>query len=142
MNIIYCFPTGDQIAQHWGEISPFVDMAVQQSNGELNLEHILAQIIDGFIKVITVFDSDDGGRLIAVITIEKTTFPSGKRIMNIQCAGGSDLDIWFHEVDEIISEIARREECTALYITGRAGWVRKLKGIGYKPIHTVICKEI
>ena len=69
-------------------------------------------------------------------------FESGIRALNIQCAGGDILDEWFEQIEAIANSLAKEHGCKNIYIIGRAGWARKMKGLGYKTIHTVIAKEV
>lgn len=135
------FPTPLDVLRFWPEIEPFVQMAIDHSNGEFSMEGIQKRIENKEIAVCTIFDSDIR-KLIAVITFEMTNFDSGMKILTIQCAGGARMDEWIPQIDSIAISMARRHGCQKVYIVGRKGWERKLRDIGYEHAHTVLSKEV
>ncbi len=139
--ITIAFPTPSDVLHYWNEIEPFVQMAIEHSNGELNMEGIIKRIEKKEIAVGTIFD-DDIRKLIAVVTFEMTTFDSGMKILTIQCAGGERLEEWFEQIDVLANSMARHHDCDKIYIVGRKGWERKLRDIGYGHAHTVLTKEV
>lgn len=125
----------------WHEIEPFIQKAVDESNGELTTDSIKEKVANKEVIVLTIYDLSIA-KLIAVTTFDMVTFESGIRVLNIQCAGGERVDEWFAEVDAIANCVAKRHDCSKIYVIGRNGWARKLKPIGYAPVHTVISREV
>ena len=133
------FPTPDLSIQHWDEIYSFLKLAVDRSNGELDEVSCKNQVEDGGLLVAAVYEDEE---LIAVVCFELIIFTTGKRVINIQLAGGKNLDDWFEKMDEVSDSIAKMRDCSEVYIVGRAGWQRKLKQLGYKTTHTVLHREV
>lgn len=125
----------------WHEVEPFIQRAVDESNGELSVDSIKEKVGNKEIVVLTIYDINIA-KLIAVVTFDIVTFDTGIRILNIQCAGGERVDEWFNEVDVIANAVAKRHDCSKIYVIGRNGWVRKLRHIGYQPVHAVISREV
>ena len=123
----------------WPTISPMIDMAIEHSNGELCNETMLNRIINNDMLLLTVSNDND---IVAVLTLERRDFPSGKSILNITTAGGKDLDLWFEKIDETVCKLAEEQGCQEVYIVGRPGWQRKLKKLNYAPIHSVVSKKV
>ena len=132
-------PCPDDLILHWDEIEPFVSAAVDESNGELTIESVKSKVEAGEIAIATVFSDDT---LVAAISFDIVEFDSGLRAINIQCAGGTMMDQWFEEVEAIANCLAKSHNCSKIYIIGRQGWARQMKGLGYKKVHTVIAKEV
>lgn len=132
-------PCPNDLIAHWDEIEPFVSAAVDESNGELTAESVKARVEIGEIAIATVFSDDT---LVAAISFDIVEFDSGLRVINIQCAGGTMMHQWFEQVEAIANNLAKHHNCTKIYIIGRQGWARQMKGLGYSTIHTVISKEV
>lgn len=132
-------PHPDDIIHHWDEIEPFVQLAVNESNGELTTGIIKGKIELRELALATVYDEDE---LIAVVSFDIIDFDSGLKVLNIQCAGGSQLHDWMERIDSIANDLAKQHDCTKVYVIGRAGWTRKLKHIGYSIAHTVLSREV
>ena len=133
------FPPPELAIQHWDELYHFLGKAVDQSNGELDEVSVKNQVEDGDLLAAAVYDDQ---KLVAVVAFELLMFTTGKRVMNIQLAGGDSLDDWFERMDEVAQALAKARECSEVYIVGRAGWQRKLKQLGYQTVHTVLRKEV
>lgn len=137
--IHFQYPNPALAIQHWDELYAFLKLGVEHSNGELDEDSIYGQVQDGNLLIAAVYDE---ANLIAVVAFELTVFTTGKRVINIQLAGGESLDSWFEMMDEVAQAIAKSRECDDVYIVGRAGWQRKLKQLGYQTVHTVLHKEV
>ena len=133
------FPPPALAIQHWDELYAFLKLAVDHSNGELNVVSVRNQVDDGDLLVAAVYNNQT---LVAVVAFELLLFTTGKRALNIQLAGGASLDDWFERIDEVSNMLAKARECSEVYIVGRAGWQRKMKHLGYKVAHTVLHKEV
>lgn len=123
----------------WHTVSHMIQMAIEHSNGEMDLGEVLDRLLKNEMILLTVSEEDN---IIAALTVEKRDFPSGKSILNITTAGGADLDLWVDEIDKVTNELAKEHGCSEIYIVGRPGWMRKLKNIGYERIHTVVSKKV
>ena len=69
----------------------------------------------------------------------------------IDCPQGRRFNIWVAagDMQELIAEMypefekqAREFGCKTVTITGRRGWVRAMKDVGFKEVATVVAKEL
>lgn len=132
-------PKPSMLLECWSAVSPYIKMAIDESHGELSMDAIIEGIEKGEILIATVFDDT---KLIAVCSYQQFTFDSGKRVIQILGAGGSEVDSWFEQIDGIANELAKAYNCTEIYINGRKGWERKMKHLGYTHAHTIISREV
>jgi hypothetical protein len=127
------------LALVWPKVCPMIESAINHSNGELSIGSVYDKINKSEILLLTI--SKDGD-IIATLTIDKRDFDSGKRIMSVVTAGGSDMRLWIVEVNETLMKLAKEHGCEEIYITGREGWVKVLNEIGYKKIHTTVSMKV
>lgn len=132
-------PPPEIVLQHWDDVAPFLQRAVDYSNGELSVDILKQRVAERDVVVATVFDD---GKLISVISFDTLNFETGMKALNIQCAGGERIDEWYEDIEKIANELAKKNGCSHVYIIGREGWMRKMKHLGYKTVHTVIAKEV
>jgi hypothetical protein len=123
----------------WYKLAPLVEKAIEHSNDELNIVDIYDRLMAREMLLLVVTEGD---AIMAAITLETRTFPSGKKVMNITTAGGSDMHLWVDKVLDIAEVLAVEQKCSDVYIIGRKGWERKLKTNGYAVAHTVLTKKV
>lgn len=124
---------------HWGELYKLLALAVDHSNGELDETTVKERVATGETLVALVHNGEES---IAAVAFELIKFHTGKRVLNIQLAGGKDAHNWIETMDECAQMIARERDCDDVYIVGRAGWQRMLKPLGYSVVHTILHKEV
>lgn len=137
--IHFQFPTAEQCLIHWDELIKFLQPAIDESNGELTERDVMEKLVEGSIILAAVYDDQT---LIAVVVYEMIHFDSGKKVINIQLAGGERLDEWFRQAVDIANYIALERDADDIYVIGRPGWQRKLKQLGFEVVHTVLHKEV
>lgn len=137
--IRFMFPTPEQCIIHWDEIIVLLQPAIDESNGELTERDVMEKLVEGSIVLAAVYDEET---LIAVVVYEMICFDSGKKVINIQLAGGERLDEWFKQAVDIANYIALERGADDIYVIGRQGWQRKLKQLGFEVVHTVLHKEV
>lgn len=123
----------------WPEVEPYFQLAVDESNGEIDIKSIKSKVLKKELLVATIFEDGD---LIAVCSFEITNFESGKRVLSIHTAGGSKQELWVKKIDEMASELAKMHNCSHVYIIGRKGWEKIMKPLGYNHTNTIIAKEV
>lgn len=132
-------PSHELIERCWGEIEPFIQRAIDESNGEIDMDAIRKKLGDKELLIATIFNDK---KLVAAVSFEVTNFESGKRVLHINLAGGDDMHLWYSDVDELANQLAIKQGCSEVYIIGRKGWERQLKSTGYKHVHTIISREV
>lgn len=133
------FPTPDISIKYWGELIPFMQLAIDYSNGEINEETIKQKVSSGEVILAVVYDDEV---IIATVVFEMIFFDTGKKAVNIQLAGGDRVDEWYQLIIDIAEYIAKERGADDVYIIGRPGWQRKLKQSGFELVHTVLHKGV
>ena len=129
----------DMIPIMWPIVFGMLEEAVDHSNGELDMETIFTKMVKQEMILVVISEDTD---VIAAIALERRNFDSGKRILNVTLAGGTDMNKWVDQLDRTLVELAKEHKCDDIYIIGRRGWVKVLKSRGYGIIHTVVGKQV
>lgn len=118
------------LVDEWVRCEPFIQRAVDRSEGCFDIEHVWGQIANGNAQLWP-------GDASAVVTrIEQ--HPSGIKSLLGWLAGG--------EMEEVKALALRAEQwakshgCTRVEIVGRRGWLRSMPG--YREAFTVLVKEL
>lgn len=128
----------DEIETHWPAASGFIQMALDHSMGEWDLPSVYDSLQSGLRALYMVFRN---GQPIAAITTRIELYPTQKKNVIIDFAGGSDFKEWSMFTD-YIEPIYKSLGCDNIYIAGRLGWLRLHTDKGYRPIYHVIGKEL
>jgi hypothetical protein len=123
----------------WHVVEPMIQAAIEHSNEELTTKSIYDKVIVGDMLLVNITEGD---KILSAITLEKRDFPSGKSVLTICTAGGSDLYKWQHLIDKVSTDIAKENGCEEVYIIGRPGWQKMLISNGYELVHTVLSKKV
>lgn len=123
----------------WPVVLPMLEAPIEHSNGELCIQDMFDRICNGELLLLTIQENE---KVVAAVTIEKREFASGKSILNVTTAGGSDMHLWMKLLDTTLNRLAKDYDCEEIYIVGRPGWERMLKNIGYGKVHTVVSKKV
>jgi hypothetical protein len=110
----------------WTQVAPQLSKALDGTYDIIDVERGLQE------NRFQLFISWNNGVESAVIT-EVAEYPKAK-ILRYVLAGGTNLDNWLEEMQEVIERFAKRNNCTQLEVAGRKGWVKKLKGYEEKAI--------
>jgi hypothetical protein len=110
----------------WTQVAPLLSKALDGTYDIIDVERGLQE------NRFQLFISWNNGVESAVIT-EVAEYPKAK-ILRYVLAGGTNLDNWLEEIQEVIERFAKRNNCTQLEVAGRKGWVKKLKGYEEKAI--------
>jgi hypothetical protein len=123
----------------WPIVEQHIDMAITESNGELDINKIRNSIINQDMVLLVIYKD---GKIIASCTLEKREFNSGKVVVHIATLGGTEIELWADKLDAAICNLALDYGCNELYIIGRKGWEKFLKSKGYSHVHTVLSKKL
>jgi hypothetical protein len=120
----------------WDRVEGHLARVVEVSNGEISLQSIKESCLLGKAMLLAVCRDD---QIVAVITVEKRTFESGKSALFLPIVGGDELDGWLDQVLEVAILIAKDLDCEVIRGLGaRKGWIRKLKDKGWKEAYSVL----
>ena len=116
----------------WAKVAPMLEKALDES-------YDILDILDGLNENrFQLFISWNKGIESAVVT-EVASYPRAK-ILRYVLAGGTNLENWLGDIQQVIEKFAKRNNCTQLEVAGRKGWVKKLKDFKEKAV--LLSKEI
>ena len=134
--IVTPIPT-EELDEHWPALTHFLADAITFSCGDLTLEGIKQRAYDGDELIVAVFDRD---KIVACCTLALIDFETGKKVLQMVVAGGSQMGVWRDEGFNVIRNIAKAYGCTHIRGCGRPGWERALPVL--KKIRTVYECEV
>lgn len=123
----------------WDDIEPFLLMALEHSNGELDIDILRERIMSQEMLVVLV---NVGDVIKAALTVEIRNFDTGKNTMILTTGGGTDMHLWIDEFSQLADDLARDKNCDEIYIIGRPGWKKVLKDYGFGVCHTVLSRKV
>ena len=108
----------------------WIEAALEYSGGTHNFDDIVEGLKSG---VLQLWPTPRG-----CIVTEIVIYPR-KRVLNV-FLGGGELDQILDMHTDVI-DWAKSQGCTALTMSGRAGWKKPLEPHGWKPQHSTYVKE-
>lgn len=127
------------IDELWPSVEHFVQMAVDESQGELALDPIHEGLKDGaYLMILVVLN----GRLTAALVLDQIIHISGMKTLLVMTAGGDRLLEWLGVVYDTIVDIAKDFNCDRIQVTGRKGWIKRLGNMGLDYSHAVMTLNI
>lgn len=130
----------------WPHVVKLVERALIEGRSDYTPEQIKARIEEGKALLWVIWsepkiDQLEPGELLAIGTTEIVGLDDGRRVCVIAQCAGRKLKEWEHLLAEI-ERYARQENCVAVRIYGRSGWVRYFKGAGYTQPWSVVEKKV
>ena len=108
----------------WNEVESLIKKALDDT-------YTARDILDGLVKnAFQLFISWEDKVESAVIT-EVIQYPQ-KKVCRYFLAGGSNMNNWLEPIQQEIEKFAKYNQCDAIEVAGRKGWLRKLKGYEQK----------
>ena len=124
----------------WPLVAEYLHSAVQEANGEYDLQDIYDALQKNMMRLWVTYDDFGIVKAAAVCTIN--FFPH-KKICFIMFTGGVNVDEWC--TDQTLSAIeswAKENGASTMQVFGRKGWIKKLKPLGFKEKYWVLTKEL
>jgi hypothetical protein len=123
----------------WDEIEPLLELAIEFSSNELDLDILRERLMEERMLLVLV---NIGEEIVAAITVEIKDFDTGKRAMFLTTVGGKKMEIWMDEFSDLADELASDKGCEDIYIIGRPGWAKALKKHRFGVCHTVLSRKV
>lgn len=115
----------------WNRCRGWIEAALEYSHGTHSIEDIERAIIEERAFLLA------GEKSAFVCEVE--THPQ-MRVLHIWLAGGDLAEL--KSADSQMDDIARNLGCTRITISGRCGWERALRGLGYRPLYYTVGKDL
>jgi hypothetical protein len=116
----------------WSVVAPLLEKALDDTYNIMDIEEGIKK------ERFQLFISWNNGVESAVVT-EIASYPRAK-VLRYVLAGGSNLENWLDQIQQVIEKFAKKNNCTQVEVAGRKGWVKKLKGFKEKAV--LLSKEI
>jgi hypothetical protein len=121
----------------WPKVSRWCEQAL--SHGGMHTLEDLKQGVSNKDMQLWVIHVDD--ELTAVCITSIHIWPRLKELTAIIVAG-EHMDKWLKDLDQLLVEYAKHNECSVLSAHGRKGWAKHLKTLGWKDTVITYAKEI
>ena len=136
---VYLVPQ-EYITQIYPNIEKYIDRMVPTAYGRFEKIDLVNDILTGKATLWTVMDEEDDNKIYGVIFTELSYYPRQK-MLSISFAAGDNLESWIDESLEVLENWAVDNECVAMEITGRRGWVKKLKSHNWQEEFVIVKKD-
>ncbi len=122
----------------WDKVSPLIERVIARAPQDLCINKVKDDLMKGNSLLLTITDDDE---LIAFFTLETQVFPTGHKVMYVAMMSGDGLDRFINLWLDVTHKLAREYKCDELRISGRKGWIKKLKAHNwYEHSATISCK--
>lgn len=124
----------NEIGQYQDIAIPFIKSALEHTDGETSLGHILSDIATQKRQLWLIRDKGD---FIGAVVTEISITQSGQKIGDVTLTSGWNYPLWNHFID-VVSMWFKEMGCTAVQVVGRQGWERRLAGKGFAKRYVVL----
>lgn len=121
----------EYIDREWPHVANYLNKAIVSSGGRWDLNSVLKEVKSGDQHLFIVYD-EEKEETKAAWTSKFISYPNSKSLQAL-FIGGSGYDEWIEEVNEFMKSWAEDNGCNFVEFTGRKGWERRLKNIGWTP---------
>jgi len=123
-----------QMMALWPHVKDYFRSFEDRSKGELTAGELLLRVLDSKLQCWIATDGKEVGACALTEVI-------GKTVVFAFCAG-RNREEWRDAMVDEIEQWAAHIGANRVRIICRPGWVRELKGLGYKESHRVLEKDI
>jgi len=118
----------------WPEVKGFIEDALKHTIGEQSLEDIYNKISDERYTLFVILEETS---IIGVCVVSLCN--TRVKILDLVLLSGKNFDDWSHYLS-ILEDEGKRLGVDYIAMTGRQGWERKLKPLGFNKQYTVMLK--
>lgn len=124
--------------KHWDKIEAKIDQALVHGTGE----HSASDIYDGLEEgEFLLWGGLTGDKLHSIAIINLLYFPR-KKILNIMVSACDNVEVFLGEFMHQLQEFAKENECEAIRVHGRKGWMKVLEKYGFEQPYTILEKWV
>ncbi len=127
----------DKVSILWDQLIPLFEKVLPYNNEEMTLEDIKLDLDRGDMQLFVVCIPNE---IVALVTTEIVEYPQHSALNICHCAG-DHLEAWI-ELEPMLVEHAKRNNCKAIELRGRKGWVKKLQDYNYREKNVTLIKEV
>jgi hypothetical protein len=127
-----------EVQRVWPKIRQYVVGVEEISHGRTNVTEIFSDIMEGKMLLWVIFEYNieaANTEFMAFACTSIREYPK-RRMLYIDYIGGDHMEKWIGNLNETLSTFGASQECDGLESTGRRGWERPLKNVGWTPVYT------
>jgi hypothetical protein len=121
----------------WPIVAPLLQTAIDQTEGEFDLEFVRGRIQLGFMKLWALHE----GKLVIAVAVTEIVKSPEYKWLRVVLLAGKDMQEWIH-LEPLLEHFARREECAFIEAYARPGLAKVLKAQGYHTAYHVIRRPV
>jgi len=121
-----------QIHHYWGDLEK--ELSRTRMYDHWRPEQILEQLINGAMQCWAL----SNGEIQLILISDILVYSNGSRSLRFVGCVGRELDAYLPLIRSSFAKVTKRLECGRVEVVGREGWARKLKGLGFKHLYTVV----
>lgn len=114
----------------WEAVEPFMERAVEMTNGRYELEDILDALLNRNHDLWVVFT---GTRVLGAMVTAIRQYPR-KKYLELSFIGGDEGMEWKGQMLDILQRWAYDNNCNGIESCARLGWAKIFKDDGYRPM--------
>jgi hypothetical protein len=117
----------ENLKESWPTVAPLLAPAIGFSNGRISLSSVFDWLADRRYLLWLAYSN---GRIGAAFVTREAHYPC-RKMLTIDIAGGSDMQSWVTEADQVFRAYAAAAGLDGVELYGRPGWTRALKNLGW-----------
>lgn len=137
MGVMVAHIPTDQIAAYWGDFSEYIKKAAARYEKDYDFADVARALGEGRSALFGVWVDD---RPQAALVVSEVVYPKRKKML-IELVGGDNVDKWYEEAIEKLSDVAQSAGYAALVSNARLGWTKMAKSVNFKQAHVAYERE-
>lgn len=117
------------VGQVWDKVVPILEEDADLWSRGQTLASLKEGLENGAFRLLVVMDAAKWVRFVGIVGTED--YPTGC-VLHVYYGTGLDLEQYLERLLETLQVFASQWDCTMVTISGRLGWMRKLKPYGYE----------
>jgi len=122
------------VGRVWDLVEHFIISAMQRGHDTHTVEEIQRDVARGRLRVWIVHE--DGLAVACALTMQDGA------VLRVTHLGGTEAENWLEELINTWVEWGFGQDCDRIEMTGRLGWIRKLKPYGFSEDYVKMSKPI
>lgn len=124
--------------EFWPELQPYVVQALSYDPYlSITPADVLNQVQQGYARVLIAVEDEDE-ELLSATVVQLFKSIKGDRVLHVLTTAGDNVDKWLPALIHKFNEIAEKENCARVTMSGRPGWAKKINRYGFKVAHVTM----
>ena len=127
---------GEKIRDIWPQVDEFIISAYQRDDQVVAIDQVYKDLLENKSQLWGFFDET-----LKAVVVGRVRAGQRFRGYELYIVAGEGKEHWTQWILPI-EEYARQQSCQELYITGRQGWARVFKDLGYTVKYVTLSKDL